>query len=110
MPATFATSDWLRRVAENWALADAADDSRTKRTKQVLAQGCERIAHHVAAPLRAELMPQANTSLQKPSLAQSLARSLVALLATPFLLLAVLIIGCWLQLSGRLPDHPMQQV
>jgi hypothetical protein len=31
-----------------------------------------------------------------------LVRGLVALLATPFLLLAVLVIGCWLKASGRL--------
>ena len=53
MPATFAASDWLRRAAKIWAEADAADDLTTKRLKIMLAQGCERIAHHVAAPMEA---------------------------------------------------------
>ena len=39
MPATFAASDWLRRAAEIWAEADAADDLTTKRLKIMLAQG-----------------------------------------------------------------------
>ena len=62
MPATFAASDWLRRAAEIWAEADAADDLTTKRLKMMLAQGCERIAHHVAAQMEAELIPKANAS------------------------------------------------
>jgi hypothetical protein len=49
MSATFTASDWLRRAAEFWAEADAADDLHRKRLKIMLAQGCERIAHHVAA-------------------------------------------------------------
>ena len=87
MPATFTSSDWLRRAAEMWAEADAADDLTTKRVKMVLAQGCERIAHHVAAQMEAELMPEANAGRPKPSLPERLLRGLVALLATPFLLL-----------------------
>jgi hypothetical protein len=35
-------------------------------------------------------------------LPESLARGLVALLATPFLLLVVLVVGCWLKASGKL--------
>ena len=35
MPATFAASDWLRRAAEMWAEAAAADDFRTKRLKMI---------------------------------------------------------------------------
>ena len=36
------------------------------------------------------------------SLPASLVRGLMALLAAPFLLLAVLVIGCWLKASGQL--------
>jgi hypothetical protein len=36
------------------------------------------------------------------SLPESLVRGLMALLATPFLLLAVLVIGCWLKAVGKL--------
>ena len=38
-------------------------------------------------------------------LPQSLLRGLVALLTTPFLLLTVLVIGCWLKASGKLLAH-----
>ena len=106
MPATFTSSDWLRRAAEMWAEADAADDLRTKRVKMVLAQGCERIAHHVAAQMKAaELMPEAKAGRPKPPPRERLLRGLVALLMTPFLLLTVLLIGCWLQASGKLSVH-----
>ena len=71
----------------------------------MLAQGCERIAHHVAAQMKAELTPKANAGRLKPSLPESLLRGLVALLTSPFLLLTVLVIGCWLKASGRLPVH-----
>jgi hypothetical protein len=43
------------------------------------------------------------------SLPASLVRGLVALLAAPFLLLAVLVIGCWLKASGRLPSGVWQR-
>jgi hypothetical protein len=56
MPATFTTSDSLRRAAEIWAEADAADDLTTKRLKIMLAQGCERIAHHVVEKMKATLV------------------------------------------------------
>ena len=106
MPATFTSSDWLRRAAEMWAEAAAADDLRTKRVKMVLAQGCERIAHHVAAQMKAaELMPEAKAGRPKPPPRERLLRGLVALLMTPFLLLTVLLIGCWLQASGKLSVH-----
>lgn len=103
MPATFATSDWLRRAAAFWAEADATDDLHMKRLRIMLAQGCERIAHHVAAKMKAELIPKANTRHPKPSLPESLLRGLAALLATPFLVLTLLMIGCSLKLSGKLP-------
>jgi hypothetical protein len=101
MSATFTASDWLRRAAEFWAEADAAD--YTKHLKITLARGCERIAHHVAAQMEAQLMPEANAGHPKSSRPESLLRGLVALLTTPFLLLTVLVIGCWLQASGKLP-------
>ena len=50
-------------------------------------------------------MPEANTSRPQPSLPESLVRGLAALLMTPFLLLAVLVIGCSLKASGKLPVH-----
>ena len=105
MPATFAVSDWLRRAAEIWAEADAADDLTTKRLKIMLAQGCERIAHHIAAPMEAELISKANASRPRPSLPERLLRGLVALLATPFLLLIMVAVVSWLKVSGKLPVH-----
>ena len=38
----------------------------------------------------------------KLQLPERLVRGLVALLAAPFLLLAILVIGCWLKASGKL--------
>ena len=43
------------------------------------------------------------------SLPASLVRGLVALLAAPFLLLAVLVIGCWLKASGQLTGGVWQR-
>ena len=45
MPATFTASDWLRRAAEIWTEAGAADNLHTKSLKIMLAEGCERITH-----------------------------------------------------------------
>jgi hypothetical protein len=98
-------SDWLRRAAEIWAEADAADDLTTKRLKIMLAQGCERIAHHVAASMEAELISKANASRPRPSLPERLLRGLLALLATPFLLLIMVAVVSWLKVSGKLPVH-----
>lgn len=50
-------------------------------------------------------MPEATACRPKQSLPESLLRGLVALLTTPFLLLTVLVIGCWLKVSGKLPAH-----
>ena len=105
MPATFAASDWLRRAAEIWAEADAADDLTTKRLKIMLAQGCERIAQHVGAQMKAELKPETNGGRSKRSLPERLLRGLVALLATPFLLLMMAAVVSWLKVSGKLPVH-----
>ena len=105
MPATFTASDWLRRAAEIWTEAGAADNLHTKRLKIMLAQGCERIAHHIAAPMEAELISKANAGRPKPPPRERVLRGLVALLMTPFLLLTVLLIGCWLKASGELPVH-----
>jgi len=105
MPATFAASDWLRRAAEIWAEADAADDLTTKRLKIMLAQGCERIAQHVGAQMKAELKPETNEGRSKPSVPERLLRGLVALLATPFLLLMMAAVVSWLKVSGKLPVH-----
>jgi hypothetical protein len=58
MPATFTVSDWLRRAAEAWTEAAAADDVHTKCLKIMLAQGCERIAYHVAVEMQAEIMSE----------------------------------------------------
>jgi hypothetical protein len=41
---------------------------------------------------------------RRPPLFESLLRGLVALLATPFLLLVMLAIGCWLKASGKLTE------
>ena len=94
MPATFTASDWLRRAAEIWTEAGAADNLHTKRLKIMLAEGCERITHHVAAQMKAELMPEAKAGRPKPPPRERVLRGLVALLMTPFLLLTVLLIGC----------------
>ena len=50
-------------------------------------------------------MPEAKAGRPKPPPRERLLRGLVALLMTPFLLLTVLLIGCWLQASGKLPVH-----
>ena len=50
-------------------------------------------------------MPEAKAGRPKPPPRERLLRSLVALLMTPFLLLTVLLIGCWLQASGKLSVH-----
>jgi hypothetical protein len=41
----------------------------------------------------------------KPRLPESLLRGLVALLATPFLLLIMVAVVSWLKVSGKLPDY-----
>jgi ferric-dicitrate binding protein FerR (iron transport regulator) len=99
MPATFAASDWLRRAAEIWAEADAADDLTTKRLKIMLTQLCERIAHHVAVPKEAELISKANAS--HPG------RRCLALCVAFFLFVIMVAVVVWLsigQTAGPSPD------
>ena len=51
-------------------------------------------------------MPEAKAGRPKPPPRERVLRGLVALLMTPFLLLTVLLIGCWLKASsGELPVH-----
>ncbi len=50
-------------------------------------------------------MSKANASWPKPSLPERLLRGLVALLATPFLLLMMVAVVSWLKVSGKLPVH-----
>jgi hypothetical protein len=40
----------------------------------------------------------------RPPLIESLLRVLAALLVTPFLLLAVIVIGAWLRVQGKVSD------
>ena len=42
------TADWLRRAADAWTEADAAEDSEARRAKILVAEGCERLAEHAA--------------------------------------------------------------
>ena len=110
------TADWLRRAADAWTEADAAEDSEARRAKILVAEGCERLAEHAAflaegVPyppvgwfhemkrfvericlpfgLRFQRLGMAEVPL-KPRLPECLVRGLVALLATPFLLLAAI--------------------
>ena len=115
------TADWLRRAADAWSEADAAQDQEARRAKILVAEGCERLATHAAFLAegnayprvgwfqRSETFrgkdlsafrPQIPTSgtaevPPKPKLPECLVRGLVALLATPFLLLAALGAALW---------------
>ena len=42
------TADWLRRAADAWSEADAAQDPELRRVKVILAAGYERLAKHAA--------------------------------------------------------------
>jgi hypothetical protein len=89
---------------------DLVDASRAKQLTQWLRETWEK----VSAPGR---LSDGTTPRDNPaqddwpsrSLQASLVRGLVALLAAPFLLLAVLVIGCWLKASGRLPSGVWQR-
>jgi hypothetical protein len=105
MQPTMTTSDWLRRAADAWSEADATADSEARRVKVTLAEGFERLAKHAAFLAEGDAYPSAR-KLRAPLLFERLVRGLVALLATPFLLMAVLVIGVWLKASGKLTEAP----
>jgi hypothetical protein len=116
MQPTMTIADWLRRAADAWSEADATQDQEARRAKILVAEGCERLAKHAAFlaegdayppvgwfsdlkrfvericlpfGLRFQRLRTAKVPL-KPRLPESPVRGLVALLATPFLLLAAL--------------------
>jgi hypothetical protein len=115
------TADWLRRAADAWSEADAAQDQEARRAKILVAEGCERLATHAAFLAEGNAYPRVGwfSDLKrfvericlpfgrrfrrlrtaevppKPKLPECLVRGLVALLATPFLLLAALGAALW---------------
>jgi len=115
MQPTMTTADWLRRAADAWSEADATQDQEARRPKILVAEGCERLAKHAAFLAQDDAYPPValddcpdgpcTGGSLKPRLPESLLRGLVALLATPFLLLIMVAVVSWLKVSGKLPVY-----
>ena len=105
MQPTMTTGDWLRRAADAWSEADATEDPEARPAKVLVAEGCERLAKHAAflaegdayppVDRLSEMVHSVDDVSRKPRLPERLVRGLVALLATPFLLLVTLGIALW---------------
>ena len=121
MQPTMTTADWLRRAADVWSEADAAQDQEARRAKILVAEGCERLAKHAAFLAEGDayppvgwfndikrfgrrICPPFGIRFQRPSTAEvpprprlpeCLLRGSAALLATPFLLMAALGAALW---------------
>ena len=120
MQPTMTTAEWLRRAADAWSEADTTQDQEARRVRVVLAEGFERLAKHaaflaegdgypsvdnvrpsiglrvrrlgvpLARKLRARRRHGDQWELRLRRLPECLVRGLVALLATPFLLLTAM--------------------
>jgi hypothetical protein len=128
MRPTITTADWLRRAAEAWEQADDTDDPKVRAARLTIAEGCQRLARHaalrscseqdsstVAALGHRETMDRSHknaahrcavASRTHPRLLIArVLRVVAAWLTTPFLLLAALVIGCWLSVLGIKRPH-----
>jgi hypothetical protein len=120
MQPAMTTAEWLRRAADAWSEADATQDQEARRIKIILAEGYERLAKHAAFLAEGNAYPSVGRLIEmagsvddvspKPRPTESLVRGLVALLATPFLLLAALGIALWIvaprKQLGDIPESP----
>ena len=120
MQPTMTSSDWLRRAADASTEADATAGPEVRHANVLIAEGCERLAKHAAflaegdayppvgwfsemkqlcgqgsSVFRPQISASANGCGAALKLPGSAVRGLLALLITPFLLLAALGVALW---------------